>query len=729
MSVAYDTSTDKLNPQLRIIEVMFWAVTMLWLVACGGNDSGEGQQGSAPINPQNNTAPLFTSPNSVTVPENFTAITHVNARDPENDPITYNLVGGLDMDLFDIHPQTGELRFKQPVDFEAPSDSNQNNQYIVEVAATDGISKTLKNWYVTVTGVGLTVEVRPNYIKTLSFSWNPFNESKYYKLFVNLDGASGYTQVGTDLTTTHVDIGIPVHMTSWIDSRYVVEGYGGLERVFRSEPKGIRPLELDTIGYVKGSSTDLEDRFGESIALSADGQTLAVGVPGEDSGAAGIGSDYRDNSVNNSGAVYMFTRGNAVWTLQAHIKASNVGASDEFGTSVALSADGRTLVVGAKGESSEAMGVGGDQNNDAADQAGAVYVYERSGIAWSQQIYIKASNTDAGDRFGVSVTLDADGQTLVVGAQGESSATTGVNGNQGDNSVVGAGAVYVFTRVGLEWTQQAYIKASNTDGMDFFGVNVALSADGRTLAVGAWGEDSGVTEGNIDQRDNNAVDSGAVYIFTRDGTVWAQQAFIKASNAEGMNFDLDDYFGDAFGQAVALSSDGTTLVVGAPYEDSAATGVEGNQQNNMTPSAGAVYVYTRAQTGWSQQAYIKASNTDTEAFFGISVALSTDGNTLTVGSWGESSNASGIDGDQRDSSADNAGAVYVYERQGAEWARQTYIKAPNTDKEDYFGMSVAMSANGQILVVGAPGEDSASTGIDGDQVNNEVSDAGAVFLY
>ena len=142
-----------------------------------------------------------------------------------------------------------------------------------------------------------------------------------------------------------------------------------------------------------------------------------------------------------------------------------------------------------------------------------MYVYTRSGTNWSQQAYIKASNTDANDYFGWSVALSGDGSTLAVGASYEHSAATGINGNQGDNSTAGAGAVYMFTRSGSTWGQQAYIKASNTNASDNFGASVALSADGSTLAVGAWREASTATGINGNQADNNAPYAGAVYVY------------------------------------------------------------------------------------------------------------------------------------------------------------------------------------------------------------------------
>jgi cysteine-rich repeat protein len=224
--------------------------------------------------------------------------------------------------------------------------------------------------------------------------------------------------------------------------------------------------------------------------------------------------------------------------LPAYVKASNTGTEDRFGYSVALSADGSTLAIGAWAEESAATGIGGNQADNSAWYAGAVYVFTRSGTTWSQQAYVKASNADARDRFGSSVALSADGATLAVGADWEASAATGIDGNQANNTDSDAGAVYVFTRSGTTWSQQAYVKASNTDGLDHFGNSVALSADGATLAVGAHSEDSAAISIGGDQTDNSASFSGAVYVFTRSGTTWSQQAYVKASNT-----DAGDYFG------------------------------------------------------------------------------------------------------------------------------------------------------------------------------------------
>ena len=472
--------------------------------------------------------------------------------------------------------------------------------------------------------------------------------------------------------------------------------------------------------YMKASNTDAGDAFGLSIALSADGSTLAVGARDESSAATGVDGDPADNSALYAGAVYVFMRSGARWTLQAYLKASNTNASDGFGASVALSADGSVLAVGAVNESSAAIGIGGDQADNSAIGAGAVYVFTRSGTRWSQQVYLKASNTERSDGFGTRLALSADGSTLAVSAINESSAATGVDGDQNDDSAWLAGAAYVFTRSGTTWIQQAYLKASNTDALDFFGSGLSLSADGSTLAVGAVRESSAATGIAGDQLDNSAELAGAVYVFRRSGATWTQEAYLKASNT-----DADDLFGCS----VALSADGSALAVGACGEASAATGVGGDQADNTAPSAGAVYMFTLSDATWIQQAYLKASNTNALDGFGFSLALSSDGSILAVSAPGESSAATGVGGDQASNSAVAAGAAYVFTRTGTMWTQRAYLKASNTNAYDVFASSLALSADGSILAVGAPGESSAATGIDGYQADNSADRAGAAYVF
>jgi hypothetical protein len=392
---------------------------------------------------------------------------------------------------------------------------------------------------------------------------------------------------------------------------------------------------------------------------------------------------------------------------QAYLKASNTDASDRFGWQVSVSGD--TVVVGAPRESSNANGVNGNQSNNSFAEAGAAYVFTRSGTAWTQQAYLKASNTDLADHFGYAVAVHGD--TIVVGAIDESSNSTGVDGSQANNLSSSSGAAYVFVRTGTTWTQQAYLKASNTGVADRFGVGVSVSGD--TIVVGAFGESSNAVGVNGNQADNSSSSAGAAYVFVRTGTTWTQQAYLKASNT-GAN--------DWFGLSVSLS--GNTVVIGAMQEDSDATGVNGSGTDVATES-GAAYVFTRSGTTWGQEAYLKASNTDSGDVFGASV--SAYGDTVVVGAHQEASSATGVNGNQSDDSAPQAGAAYVFVRGGTSWSQQAYLKASNTDSFDRFGESVSVSVD--TIVVGARGEDSNATGVNGNQSDNSVSFAGAAYVF
>jgi hypothetical protein len=297
---------------------------------------------------------------------------------------------------------------------------------------------------------------------------------------------------------------------------------------------------------------------------------------------------------------------------QAYLKASNTGANDWFGASVSVSGD--TVVVGAFLEGSSTSGINSTPD-DLAAGAGAAYVFVRSGGIWVQQAYLKASQVDANDQFGVSVAISGD--TVVVGADGEASDTIGINSTPNELAVQ-SGAAYVLVRSGTTWTQQAYLKASQVDAGDVFGSSVSIS--GNTVVVGAPWEDSSST--GIDSTPNELANaSGAAYVFVRSGATWSQQAYLKSSNSNAF---------DQFGRSVAVSGD--TVVVGARFEDSSTTGVN-SSPNELAADAGAAYVFVRSGATWTQQAYLKASQVSGgNDEFGVSVAVS--GDTAVVGAWG-----------------------------------------------------------------------------------------------
>lgn len=458
--------------------------------------------------------------------------------------------------------------------------------------------------------------------------------------------------------------------------------------------------------YLKPSNTPYSGAYAASVAIS--GNTLVVGAYSEHSASTGVNGDEENTFASYSGAAYVFVKNNNVWTQQAYLKASNTEYADRFGVSVAISGD--TIVVSSLSEDSDATGVNDNQADNSAPNSGAAYVFVRNNNTWSQQAYLKASNTQQYDNFGENVAISED--TIVIGSIVESSNSTGVNGNQADNSATYSGAAYVFFRTDGQWTQQAYLKASNTEKNDNFGYSLAISED--TIVVGAQGEDSRAEGVNGDQADNLGIGVGAAYVFVRNNGIWTQQAYLKASNARNAN-------GYRFGNSAAISKD--TIVIGSIGESSNATGVNGDQTDRSTFS-GAAYVFIRNNGIWSQQAYLKASNTGLQDDFGYSVAISRD--IIAVGAPSEDSQAIGVYGDQIDNSAQQSGAVYVFVRNNGIWSQQAYVKASNTDPGDTFGNTVAVSSKG--VFVGALGESSISSGVNGDQADNSRSETGAVYV-
>lgn len=461
--------------------------------------------------------------------------------------------------------------------------------------------------------------------------------------------------------------------------------------------------------YLKAPNAGTGDSFGYSVSI--DGETLVVSAKQEDSNlttiTSGSGASF-DNSAADSGAVYVYTRSVSSWALQAYIKASNSQSEDYFGDAISLHRN--ILAVGAYGEDSNQTtitnGFGASSDNSLLN-SGAVYVYQRSGSSWTQVAYIKASNGNSLDRFGSSVSVWND--TIAVGASGEdSNQVTITNGTTSslNNSLTDSGAVYVYRKSASSWIQEAYLKSQYSSSSALYGSAVSLEND--TLVVGAPGK-----LGN----------TGEVAIFKRSNNSWGEIDTMTAVNRTNSTY---------YGSTLAFNKD--TLVVGSPNEKSTQntiTNGPGASSDVSQPFTGAAYVYRFDGSFWRQEAYIKASNSNGEHFFSSSLAI--DGNTLIVGAYGERSNLTTITNGpsaSSDNSLTNAGAAYVFQRNGSTWYQQAFIKPSYLDSNDYFGMSVSIS--GDTIAVGALGEDSDQTTITNGATtssNNSLADSGAVYIF
>jgi hypothetical protein len=352
------------------------------------------------------------------------------------------------------------------------------------------------------------------------------------------------------------------------------------------------------------------------VAISSDGNTVILG---------GI----LDN--DDLGAAWVFTRSGSTWSQQgAKLVPNNpAGGSTDFGQSVALSADGNTALIGGE--------------NDGGF-VGAAWVFVRSGSAWTQQTKLTGGGEQGNADFGHSVALSSDGNTALVGGPA-------------DNN--GAGAAWVFTRSGSTWAQQTEI--APTVSIDNVGRSVALSGDGNTALIGAPQDG-----GNV----------GAAFVYTRTGSTWTQRKKIDTS----IGGVITDASGSAeIGSAVALSTAGTTALIGGDDDGAGAQG--------------AAWIVIGSGAAWTEQQKLTGSGlTGTNNSFGFSVSLSGDGNTAAVGAPQDSG---------------NTGAAFLFTRSGSLWT-PTQAKIGGPGPNDVFGSGVALASDGQTMAVGAPGD---STGI------------------
>jgi hypothetical protein len=348
--------------------------------------------------------------------------------------------------------------------------------------------------------------------------------------------------------------------------------------------------------------------FGVAVALSSDGNTALIGGDSDNSGA---------------GAAWVFTRSGGVWTQAAKLTGGGESGPGSFGSSVALSLDGSTAMIGAEADNSG---------------AGAAWVFTRSGSSWIQQgskLLGDCTGVSCGGpngtgetgpgNFGSSVALSSEGTALI--------------GASADNTFVGA--AWVFTLSGTTWSQQSMLTPSNeTGGTATFGDSVALSSNGQTALIGG-DSDNGIF--------------GAAWVFTRSATTWGQGPKLvgdcTGGSCSGPN-GTGESGGGFFGSSVALSPDGTTALIGGDSDGS---------------GAGAAWVFTGSGSSWGQQGAKligdcsgscsgpNGTGETPNGFFGSSVALSSDDDTALIGGDGDSA---------------LAGAAWVFTRAGATWSQQ-----------------------------------------------------------
>jgi hypothetical protein len=398
----------------------------------------------------------------------------------------------------------------------------------------------------------------------------------------------------------------------------------GRQLLIRVDVRGARfPVSVDPLveqSKLTGGEESGAGEFGSAVALSGDGNTVLVGGPGDHGGI---------------GAAWVFTRSGSSWTQQGgKLTATGESGNGQLGLAVALSANGNTALIGAPGDSPTTPGGFGE---------GAAFVFTRSGSTWSQQSKLVGTG-EVGEAFmGNAVALSEDGNTALVGGEEDNAAL---------------GSAWAFTRSGSTWSQQG---AKITGGEEVgnpvnFGVAVALSSDGNTALIGGNNDHGGI---------------GAAWVFTRSGSTWSQQGAKMTGTGES-----SEGFGGLFGESVALSSDGNTALIGA---------------NNDHNGAGAAWVFTRSGSTWSQQGakLTGGEEVGTTPFFGGAVALADEGN---LGLIGGTEDAAG------------KGAAWEFTRSGSTWSQVGSKITPTDEVGTAFFGSVALSSEGTTAVIGGEGD-------------------------
>lgn len=524
----------------------------------------------------------------------------------------------------------------------------------------------------------LTVQAQP--MRTLAFEWTADAQASAFTLFEDPDGPEGpapetvlATLPAGSVSHTQPDVFLPDRVNATYRLR-VCHGPACTDSAM-ARPASLNPA----IGYFKASDTAANDQFGQGLALSADGRLLAVGAPFEDGSGQGIDpAQTRDAASADSGAVYLFERSAGAWVQTHYVKPRPAPAGGQFGQSVALSADGGVMLVGAIGPT------GG---------GGAAYVFRRQANGlWEQEALLHPPVAEADAQAGYAVSLSGDGEWAVVS---QPYAATG-------------GAVHAYRHSAGGWALAQTLQALNTEAGDGFGESLALSLDGSTLVVGAYGESAGAAG----PADNSVAEAGAAYVFARDAIdQWAQVRYLKSPQPAATGW---------FGAAVAVSGDGATVAVSEPFN--------ANANANALPRLPRTHVFTGAGV-WAPDSTLAPPAIDTASSHGWSLALSADGRTLAIGAPSDRGSASGLSGDNGERTVNLAGALRLYHRTGlGAWSDPVYVKASNNQPDNYFGWNAALSADGSMLAVYGS-DHNAARGVGADQTDRSAIWAGAVYLY
>ncbi len=372
--------------------------------------------------------------------------------------------------------------------------------------------------------------------------------------------------------------------------------------------------------FLKAPAPESFDRCGTDVAISSRGDVVAMSCP--QTGA-------------NGGVVHIFRRAEIRWEFDTTLSPPRPTEQGAFGAHLAIADDGRVVAVGSPGESSSTGGVN-PTPNELSSSSGAVFVFRRSGEGWSLDAMLKAPVPEAGSRLS-EVALSADATTLVASAASETA-----------EGLERAGAAYFFSYSPSRadrWRFEQRVVSPAPELRGAFGTELAVSRDGRALAIAAHREDSGRPGLGLGSADP-VQDSGAAYIFRRDASTFGFEERFKLPSISPE---------DNFGTGIALADGGNAFVVGAPGESTSAPGGRTEFQNDERSESGLVAVYRRISGRWEQTALLKHARANAGDRLGSAIAVTSNGDTVVATAPGDDARIVSGDGEAADS-----GALYVF---------------------------------------------------------------------
>lgn len=386
--------------------------------------------------------------------------------------------------------------------------------------------------------------------------------------------------------------------------------------------------------------------------VSGDNFGASVAVSGDGKRMVVGAMQAASGATAAAGAAYVYTRSGQSWVFETKLAPADLIAGSRFGYTVALNFDGSRLAVATA-------------RQVPSNVEGFVYVFLRSNGAWVQETKLVPLNLAVGDAFGCSLSMSNDGSHLAVGTFGSD-----IGGR------VNNGCVHIYKRSGITWSLEVQLAAADSVANDRFGASVALSSDATRIAVGA----PGVTFGGVTA-------SGAVYVFTRAGSTWTQEVKLVSAARQAS---------DELGTSVSISADSSRVAAGA-------VGV----QPAVSANSPFAIVFARTNSTWSQEVKLQASDRVTGDNLGSSISMNADGTRVIIAA--RTADVQGVV---------DAGSAYVFSRNLTSWTEDSKLSAADKSSSAFFGHSVCLSADASIAVIGALQDDPAG-----------VTNAGSVYTF